>query len=336
MSLQLPEEYANIRELLYSDNTIWGDGSEYSLVKFDNESEISICTHVGRSVTSDLSIQTHIARDTSGELNVLTNVKTDDILVYYYDTDGVLVPNIEYKFFKRDYTVNVYDLVDSTHTLVTSGISESGLIKVNLDTYDLQLDDEDFCINAWDSSRSESQAYSVFFRYSAELYSKEDRFKPYLIEKIYSGSAEVPPILPTADFSILEESCGLTLTSLSLDGDYPIATYKWSIYVDSVLIEHVESSSATVFEYAWPYMGTFTLVHEVVDTNGSSSSKSLNYTVTTCNQGTGETIIIDNGSTYPVYIEKKIPRIKIKSVAIEHHNIRKPKVEIEIKAMQED
>jgi len=108
-----------------------------------------------------------------------------DFQLSFHDLDNEeLLPNIHWSLYRRDVLVSEFDPIDENHILVDGGNTLSGLLKINLQDYDIRLQDDDFYIVAWREDRPETKT-NIYLRYFYQNYTDSINDDPYFIGKMY-------------------------------------------------------------------------------------------------------------------------------------------------------
>lgn len=87
---------------------------------------------------------------------------------------------------------------------------------------------------------------------------------------------------PIADFIQSDDVCGDLYTSTSIPGNGIITLYKWKVYLNDVEVASLEGPTKNIFEYNWPTIGEFKVLHTIVDSDGNITSKLTTYNVNSC------------------------------------------------------
>ncbi len=106
-----------------------------------------------------------------------------DFGIDLYDTTTTLpISGFYWGLYKRDPNISQTGIIDTTHTLVDSGINIQDILKVNLDDYSLRNKNNDFLITASVSSSATNapDLSSVYIKYYHTDYVLNNDNAPYL------------------------------------------------------------------------------------------------------------------------------------------------------------
>jgi len=125
-----------------------------------------------------------------------------------------------------------------------------------------------------------------------------------------------------ADFYKDDGTCGPLFVDNSNIGNCPAQEYYWYIKYNGEVIAEQTSLNET-WEYNWPYTGTFTVGHKVIDSFGNEFGLERIYEVNECGTGSSN----DGGSggggwVETKYIEIELPKMIVKKVEeIDEHRL---------------
>jgi hypothetical protein len=118
-------------------------------------------------------------------------------------------------------------------------------------------------------------------------------------------------------------TCGPDFIDNSIVGNGSIQEYYWAVkFNDEIIAEYTGDSS---WEYTWPYIGIFTVIHKIKDSEGHQFGIERTYEVTECSgqiqpdSGGGG----GGGWTQTVYVEREFPKLSVEKLidVNEHINI---------------
>lgn len=119
-------------------------------------------------------------------------------------------------------------------------------------------------------------------------------------------------------------TCGPDFIDNSIIGNGSITEHYWAVkFNDEIIAEYTGDSS---WEYTWPYIGVFTVIHKIKDSEGNQFGIERIYDVTEC---PGQIVEGDNGGgggggwTQTVYVEREFPKLSVEKLVDvnEHINI---------------
>lgn len=115
-----------------------------------------------------------------------------------------------------------------------------------------------------------------------------------------------------ANFYKGEGVCGPDFIDNSIVGNGSIQEYYWAIKFENEKIAEYTGDSS--WEYTWPHIGVFTVLHTIKDSEGNEFGLERIYDVTECpGGGTGQPEVIGGGGgwTQTEYIEREFPKLKV-------------------------
>lgn len=115
---------------------------------------------------------------------------------------------------------------------------------------------------------------------------------------------------PIADFIVSDDVCGDLYTDDSTAGLLPITMYKWKVYLENYEIASLEGANRTSFEYNWPTIGNFKVLHSITDSNNNTHTVIKSYYVNSCKGGSGGggNYNGNNAGTGAIIVEKPLPK----------------------------
>lgn len=118
-----------------------------------------------------------------------------------------------------------------------------------------------------------------------------------------------------ANFYKGDGQCGPDFIDNSIVGNGSITNYYWSVEFNGINIAEHESSTSDSWEYNWPYIGTFKVVHKVKDSEGSEFGIERIFEVDEC-PGSKVEVIGGGGGGWAqtVYVDKPLPTLKLKKL----------------------
>jgi len=93
-------------------------------------------------------------------------------------------PDIYWALYRRDISISISGPIDDSHTLVDTGHTVSGLLQIDLQNYNLKLQDDDYYITAWRVDRPDAKT-NVYLRYFYQNYTDNANDSPYFIGELY-------------------------------------------------------------------------------------------------------------------------------------------------------
>jgi hypothetical protein len=108
-----------------------------------------------------------------------------DFQISLHDLDSNnRLPDIYWALYRRNSSISTSGPIDETHTLVDTGHTVSGLLQIDLQDYNLKLQDDDYYITAWRVDRPDTKT-NVYLRYFYQSYTDSANDSPYYIGELY-------------------------------------------------------------------------------------------------------------------------------------------------------
>jgi len=124
-----------------------------------------------------------------------------------------------------------------------------------------------------------------------------------------------------ANFYKDDGTCGPIFIDNSIVGNGNITEHYWAIKYDGEIISEYTGDSS--WEYTWPYIGIFTVLHKIKDSEGNQFGIERTYDIKKCPGSKEESGGGGGGGwTQTVYVEKEFPKLSVKKIdEIDERNI---------------